>query len=51
VLEEDDAIDLALLTVEQLEAEGRAAGLIAEPAREIPETLEHVGSHVVMLRA
>jgi SAM-dependent methyltransferase len=47
---EYDAIVLADLTVEQLEAEGRAAGLEPEPAREVPGTDEHVGSQVVLLR-
>ena len=51
VLEEDDVIELAHLTVDALEAEGRAAGLEPEPARSIPATEEHVGSEVVLLRA
>jgi SAM-dependent methyltransferase len=51
VVEEDDAIELTNLTVDQLEAEGRAAGLAPEPARAIPATDEHVGSEVVLLRA
>jgi SAM-dependent methyltransferase len=48
---EDDAIELAHVTVEQLEAEGRAAGLAPEPARAIAATPEHVGAEVVLLRA
>jgi SAM-dependent methyltransferase len=51
VTEEDDAIELAHLTVEQLEHEGRAAGFVAEPARPIAATAEHVGAEVVLLRA
>ena len=51
VTEEEDVIELAHLTVTGLEAEGRAAGLVAERARSIAETPEHVGSEVVMLRA
>jgi len=47
---EGDTIALAHLTVEQLEAEGRAAGLAPEPARRIAPTEEHVGSGVVLLR-
>jgi SAM-dependent methyltransferase len=47
---EDDAIALATLSVRELEAEGRAAGLQPEPAREIEETDAHHGSAVVMLR-
>ncbi len=51
VTEEDDVIELVNLTVERLEAEGRAAGLDPEPPRSIPATDEHVGSEVVLLRA
>ena len=51
VTEEEDVIELVHLTVEQLEAEGRAAGFTAEPGRSIPPTEEHVGSEVVLLRA
>jgi SAM-dependent methyltransferase len=51
VIEEDDAIELANLTVAELEAEGRAAGFAPEPARTVPATDEHVGSEVVLLRA
>ena len=47
---EGDAIALAHLSVEQLEAEGRAAGFAPEPARRIEPTEEHVGSGVVLLR-
>jgi SAM-dependent methyltransferase len=51
VTEEDDVIELANLTVERLEAEGLAAGFTPEAARTIPQTVEHVGSEVVLLRA
>jgi SAM-dependent methyltransferase len=51
VIEEDDAIELAHLSVEQLEHEGRAAGLEPEPARHVAATAEHVGAEVVLLRA
>jgi SAM-dependent methyltransferase len=51
VTEEPDVIELAALTPDELEAEGRAAGFTPEPARAIPPTDEHVGSEVVMLRA
>jgi SAM-dependent methyltransferase len=47
---EQDAIVLAAVTAEQLEAEGAAAGLAPEPARHIDATPEHVGSRVVLLR-
>jgi SAM-dependent methyltransferase len=47
---EDDAIELARVTVEGIEAEGRAAGLAPEPARSIAPTRDHVGTEVVMLR-
>src|SRR4051794_24583295 len=48
---EPDAIVLEHLTVEMLEAEGRAAGLEPAAARQVPGTEEHVGSEVVLLRA
>jgi SAM-dependent methyltransferase len=51
VIEEDDVIELANLTVEQLEAEARAAGFVPEPGQTILATDEHVGSEVVLLRA
>ena len=51
VTEEDDATELAHLTVAQLEAEGRTAGFVPEPARLIAATTEHVGAEVVLLRA
>jgi SAM-dependent methyltransferase len=46
----DDAIELARVTVAQLEAEAAAAGLAPEPPRSIAPTSEHVGTEVVMLR-
>ena len=51
VTEEDDAIELAHLDVPRLEAEGRAAGFVPEPARQVAATAEHVGAEVVLLRA
>jgi SAM-dependent methyltransferase len=51
VTEEDDAIELAHLSVEQLADEGRAAGLEPEPARHVAATVDHVGAEVVLLRA
>jgi len=47
---EPDAIVLAALNAERLEAEGRAAGLVPEPALRVAATEEHVGSEVVLLR-
>jgi SAM-dependent methyltransferase len=47
---EGDAVTLATLSADDLEAEGRAAGLAPEPARYIEETEAHLGSTVVMLR-
>lgn len=47
---EGDAVELARITAAELEAEGRAAGFVPERARRVPETDEHVGSDVVMLR-
>ena len=51
VTAEQDAIELAHLSAEQLEAEGRAAGFAAEPVRHVAATAEHVGAEVVLLRA
>jgi SAM-dependent methyltransferase len=51
VTEEDDAIELAHVTVERLEEEGRAAGFAPEPARHVAATTDHVGAEVVLLRA
>ena len=48
---EEDAVELAHVSVEQLEAEGRAAGLKPEPARHVAATADHVGAEVVLLRA
>jgi SAM-dependent methyltransferase len=48
---QDDAIELARLPIEQLEAEGRAAGFAPEPARHIDATADHVGAEAVLLRA
>jgi SAM-dependent methyltransferase len=50
VEERDDVIELAHVDVAGLEAEGRAAGLVPEPARRIAATPAHVGSEVVLLR-
>ena len=47
---EDDVIELRTVTAESLAEEAAPHGLIAEPPLEIPATLEHVGSTVVMLR-
>jgi SAM-dependent methyltransferase len=51
VTEEEDAVELAHLEVDVLEAEGSAAGLEPLPTRHVPATREHVGSEVVLLRA
>ena len=45
-----DAVELAALTGDELEAEGAAAGLRPEPRVRIAETDAHLGSTVVMLR-
>jgi hypothetical protein len=45
-----DAIELAALSADELEAEGAAAGLRPEPRVRIAETDAHLGSTVVMLR-
>jgi hypothetical protein len=46
----DNVVELDRLDPEELEAEARAFGLRAEPHRRITQTLEYVGSTVVMLR-
>jgi len=47
---EDDAIELQSVTAEGLAREAEPHGLRAEPPRSVPETDDHVGSTVVMLR-
>lgn len=44
-----DVIHLDCLTAAELEGEARAAGLTPRGARVVPETVDHVGSVVVML--
>jgi SAM-dependent methyltransferase len=46
----DNVVELDRLEPEELEEEAFAFGLRAEPQRRIPQTLEYVGSTVVMLR-
>jgi SAM-dependent methyltransferase len=46
----DDAIELTLVTREQLAAEAAPHGLRPEPSLHVPATDEHVGSEVVLLR-
>jgi SAM-dependent methyltransferase len=46
----DNVVELDRLEPEELEDEAEAFGLRAEPPRRIPQTLEYVGSTVVMLR-
>jgi SAM-dependent methyltransferase len=46
----DNVVELDRLEPEQLEQEATAFGLRVEPQRRIPQTLEYVGSTVVMLR-
>jgi SAM-dependent methyltransferase len=47
---EDDVIELCTLSAEDLAVEAEPFGLRAEPPLEVPPTIEHVGSTVVMLR-
>ena len=47
---EDARIELDLLSVEELESEARSAGLQPSGRRVIPETLDHIGSTVVLCR-
>ena len=46
----DDVLHLDRVSLAEVEAEGRAAGLTVLPVRIIPPTEEHVGTSVVMLR-
>jgi SAM-dependent methyltransferase len=46
----DDVLHLDRVTVAEIEAEGRSAGLTPMLARILPATEEHVGTSVVMLR-
>jgi SAM-dependent methyltransferase len=46
----DNVVELDRVEPEVLEEEATALGLRAEPQRRIPQTLEYVGSTVVMLR-
>jgi len=46
----DNVVELDRVAPEVLEEEAVAVGLRAEPQRRIPQTLEYVGSTVVMLR-
>jgi SAM-dependent methyltransferase len=46
----EDAVELALLSPEQLAAEAAPHGLTAEPSLNVPATADHVGSEVVLLR-
>ena len=46
----EDRIRLDRLDAGTFEAEGAAAGLTVEPREEVPETDDHVGSEVVVLR-
>ena len=48
--EELDEVRLALVSAEQIETEGRAAGLKPAGRRATPATDDHVGSTVVLLR-
>jgi SAM-dependent methyltransferase len=46
----DNVVELDRLEPGELEDEAEAVGLRADPSRRIPQTLEYVGSTVVMLR-
>jgi SAM-dependent methyltransferase len=47
---EEDVIELALVTADQLAAEAAPHGLRREPSAHVPATADHVGSEVVLLR-
>jgi hypothetical protein len=44
-------VRLEIVTPDQLEQEGRRAGLVPQPRRRVPPTSDHVGSCVVILGA
>jgi SAM-dependent methyltransferase len=50
IVSEDDLVELASVSAEELAAEAAAHGLRAEPPRRIDATADHVGSTVVLLR-
>jgi hypothetical protein len=47
---EENAIELTLVSAEQLAAEAAPHGLRPEPSAHVPATADHVGSEVVLLR-
>jgi hypothetical protein len=48
--EEDARIELDIVTLEQFENEARDAGLRPVARKTVPETLDHIGSTVVLCR-
>ena len=44
-------IEVDLVTVDEVAAEGETAGFVRRPTRRVPETNEWVGSNVVVLEA
>jgi SAM-dependent methyltransferase len=48
--EEDVRIELDVVTVDRFEAEAREAGLTPVARKTVPETLDHIGSTVVLCR-
>lgn len=50
LVEEDARIELDVVTVDELEAEAREVGLRPVARKTVPETLDHIGSTVVLCR-
>ena len=50
LVEEDARIELDVVTVDELEAEAREVGLRPVARKTVPETLDHIGSTVVVCR-
>ena len=48
--EEDARIELDVVTLDEFEAEAREVGLTPVARKTIPETLDHIGSTVVLCR-
>ena len=50
IQEEDVRIEVGVVSLDQFEAEAREAGLSPVARKTIPETLDHIGSTVVLCR-
>ena len=50
IQEEDVRIEVGVVTLDEFEAEAREVGLRPVARKTIPETLDHIGSTVVLCR-